>query len=31
MEKGKVSGKLKEMASKLKDDDNPILMIITFK
>lgn len=31
MGKGKVSGKLKEMASKLKDDDNPILMIITFK
>lgn len=31
MKKGKVSGKLKEMASKLKDDDNPILMIITFK
>lgn len=29
--KGKVYGKLKEMSSKLKEDDNPILMIVKFK
>lgn len=31
MEKGKVSVKLKEKACKLKDDDNLILMFITFR
>lgn len=28
---GKLKGKLKEIASKLKEDDNPVLMIATFK
>lgn len=27
----KLKGKLKEIASKLKDEDNPVLMLITFK
>ena len=30
-EKGKLSGKLKEIASKLKEDDNPVLMIIKLR
>lgn len=31
LEKGELSGKLKEIASTLKEDDNPVLMIIKFK
>ena len=30
-EKGKLSGKLKEIASKLEEDDNPVLMIMKLK
>lgn len=30
-EKGKLSGKLKDIAAKLNEDDNPVLMIIKFK
>jgi hypothetical protein len=30
-ENGKLTGKLKEVASKLKEDDNPVLMLIKFK
>lgn len=30
-EKGKLQGPLAEVASKLKEDDNPVLMIATFK
>lgn len=30
-EAGKLKGELKEIASKLKEDDNPVLMIATFK
>ena len=28
---GKLEGELKEIASKLKEDDNPVLMLIKFK
>lgn len=28
---GKLQGELKQIASKLKEDDNPILMLIKFK
>lgn len=31
LEEGKLSGKLKEIATNLKDDDNPVLMVIKFK
>jgi hypothetical protein len=30
-EDGRLSGRLKEIASNLKEDDNPVLMIIKFK
>ena len=30
-EEGKLSGKLKDIAAKLNEDDNPVLMIIKFK
>ena len=30
-EDGRLSGRLKEIASNLKEDDNPVLMIIAFK
>ncbi|WP_187367578.1 hypothetical protein [Bacteroides bouchesdurhonensis] len=28
---GKLEGELKEIASKLKEEDNPVLMLIKFK
>ncbi len=31
LEEGKLSGKLKEIAEKLKEDDNPVLMRVTLK
>jgi hypothetical protein len=31
LEQGKVKGDLKQLAGKLKDDDNPVVMIIKFK
>jgi hypothetical protein len=31
LEQGKVKGELKKLAEKLKDDDNPVVMIIKFK
>ena len=31
LEEGKLHGKLKEVASTLKEDDNPVLMVMTFK
>ncbi len=31
LEEGKLSGKLKEIAENLKEDDNPVLMKVTFK
>ena len=30
-EEGKLSGKLKEIASKLEEEDNPVLMIMKLK
>ena len=30
-EEGKLSGKLKDIAANLKEDDNPVLMIIKFR
>lgn len=30
-EAGKLEGKLKHIASKLKEDDNPVLMLMKFK
>jgi t-SNARE complex subunit (syntaxin) len=30
-ERGEVRGRLKEIADRLEEDDNPVLMIATFK
>ena len=31
LEKGELKGKLKEVAAKLKEEDNPVIMLVKYK